>query len=69
MPRCDLSDMDLGPEDAPNMVDDVNFLLDVEFRPLRACILNKNIEVLKKIWRKPQVWDACHFYKVIELLI
>lgn len=69
MPRADLSNMDLEPEDAPNMVDDVEFLLDFEIRPLRACIIKKDFATLAKLWRRPLVWDSCHFYKMIELFI
>ena len=69
MPRADLSDVDLGPEDAPHMIDDVNFLLEMEIRPLRACIIKKDYEVLKKIWKRLPAWDSCHLYKLIELFI
>ena len=69
MPRADLIDMELGPEDAPNMVDDVKFLLDIEIRPLRTLIIKKDYEALKKVWRRLPAWDACHFYKMIELFI
>lgn len=69
IPRVDLSHMDLRPEDAPNMVDDVNYLLNLEMRPLQTCIIKKDYAILLKIWRRLQVWDSCHFYKIIETFI
>ena len=69
MPRADLYGEELSPEDAPNVIDDVNFLLDLEIRPLKTCIIKKDYELLTKLWRKLPAWDSCHFYKLIELLI
>lgn len=69
MPRADLYGEELSPEDAPNMIDDVNFLLELETRPLRTSIVNKDLEVLPKLWRRLPAWDQCHYYNVIETLI
>ena len=69
MPRADLCEEALEPEDAPNMIGDVALLLELEIRPLRACIIKKDYEVLNKLWRRALTWDSCHFYKVIEHFI
>ena len=69
MPRADLCEEALEPEDAPNMIGDVALLLELEIRPLRACIIKKDYEVLNKLWRRALTWDSCHFYKIIEHFI
>lgn len=69
MPRADLCEEALDPEDAPHMIGDVELLLELEIRPLRACIIKKDYEVLTKLWRRLPAWDSCHFYKIIEHFI
>jgi len=38
-------------------------------RPLRACVVAKDFKMLKRIWRRLQTWESCHFYKLVELFI
>lgn len=35
--------------------------------PLSICILKKDYKMLNKLWRQTNTWDACHFYRIIEL--
>ena len=69
IPRADICQEDLEPEQAPHIIDDVDFLLELEIRPLRACVIKKDYEVLTKLWRRAPSWDSCHFYKVVEMFI
>ena len=71
MPKIDFSDPDLQPEDAPYKIDyDMNELLDLELRPLRICLVNKDYKLMQKIWKKySSAWESCHFYKFLELII
>ena len=63
-----MSDCEQWYEVAPNMINDVEELLEYEMLPLRICIIHKDNKMLNKIWRLHMAWDACHFYRMVELL-
>lgn len=69
MPRADICEEGLEPEQAPHVIGDTDFLLELELRPLKASMIKKDYEVLTKLWRRGPSWDSCHFYKIIELFI
>lgn len=69
MPRADLSNEELQLDDAPHINEDINFLLEMEMRPLCTSIIKKDIHMMKTLWRRPLTWESCHFYKLIEFLI
>ena len=52
MPRADLSDPGLTNDYSPHVIDNVAELLDLEIRPLRACIIAKDYKMMRRIWRK-----------------
>ena len=68
-PREDLSDPDLGIDQPPHMIDDPDYLLDLEMRPLLTAAKVKDHKMLQRIWKRTLAWDACHFYKLIEFYI
>ena len=69
MPRADLTDPSLQADAAPHVIDDTAALLDLEIRPLRACIVAKDYKMMQRIWRRLLIWDQCHFYRLIEIFI
>lgn len=69
VPRADISEEGLEPEQSPHIIGDVDLMLALEIRPLTACVIKKDYEVLAKLWRRLPSWDSCHFYKIIELFI
>ena len=68
IPRADLSDPELLLDQAPTHIDDAQYLLDLEMRPLFSCAVNKDYEFLNKIWRLGPAWDSCHFFKIFEFM-
>ena len=68
MPRADLSVPDLEPDQPPHLVDGVDYLLELEIRPLLACIIAKDYAMLLKLWRRLSAWESCHFYRLLEIL-
>lgn len=35
---------------------------------MRACIIAKDYKMMRRVWRKQFAWDACHFYRLIDIL-
>ena len=68
-PREDLSDPDLALDQPPHIIDDAEFLLELEMRPLLTTAKIKDHKMLQRIWKKTLAWDACHFYKVLQYYI
>ena len=51
------------------MIDDAEFLLELEMRPLLTTAKVKDHKMLQRIWKRTLAWDACHFYKVLQYYI
>lgn len=67
--RVDLSiaDMELR---SPNVVDCSEIdVIEIEIRPLFAALVTKQYKLLNKLWRRNQTWEACHFYRLIEVIL
>ncbi len=68
IPRADLSDPELALDQAPSHIDDCEYLLELEMRPLFSCAVNKDYNLLSQIWRRPSAWDQCHFLKLVTFM-
>lgn len=67
--KVDLSipDLDLR---SPNLVDCVGIdLLEIETRPLYAALVTKQYKLLMRLWRKHYTWEACHFYRLVDMIL